>query len=418
VCGIVSNEMRLMLAALVAWQVVSSDMVTNASGKGNLMNSEYVRDNFEALVGTSSGCPLAFLWTSVSGYPSGVVDGGEESGHVKFSGLTFCSASEFDAIAELVLQMFEDGEIEAPKANRLAFHSSALYSAAAGRSGLGGPNGGWFRLEANKNFKGNAGLPETVDVLLRLIEEKYPCITFADLVTFTGAILTEAAGGPAIAWMAGRMDALHTPSNPPLAARLPDASFSIAAVNYFYTQIGLTEREIVALNSGGHSFGAADLTASGWNGSFTSAADVWPTPKNKYLVDTFAYQWEPQVVSSEIGTRIQYVLADGQGVDPFTEEGSHIIRLPSDVAILTQGGNLTAWAYEYSQNETLFLADFARIMQRVSQLGAGESWSIDESYVWLGMNGTATNYGTSISPQDGIPISSVNDGMEVLIGKN
>ena len=41
------------------------------------------------------------------------------------------------------------------------------------------------------------------------------------------------------------------------------------AVFYYYTNLGLTNREAVALTGGGHSIGGADVEATGWNGTFT-----------------------------------------------------------------------------------------------------------------------------------------------------
>lgn len=54
--------------------------------------------------------------------------------------------------------------------------------------------------------------------------------------------------------------------------------------------------------------------------------------------------------------------------------------------------------------------DYARVLQRISQLGAGKSWLLNpDQYEWLGVNGTATNYGTNIEPQLGDPPISSNE---------
>lgn len=364
---------------------------------------------------TGGGCPVAALWTAFSHYPADVNSGGPGEQAPKVLGYSLpsnCTSEEYNTISNCIIALWKEGELEAPKANRLAFHSAATYVASAGPGALGGPNGGWFKFPQNAEFEGNIGLPDTISTLIKLTKE-HPCITFADAVFFASAVLTEAAGGPPIAWIPGRRDAISTalgPTSPPLASRLPDASFASSAVQYFYTQMGLSSREMVALNGGGHSFGAADVSASGWNGSFTQAADVWPSPKNLYFIQTFNVRWVPQVVSSPKGKRIQYVIAPGQAAEPYTEDGSHVIRLPSDVALLTAGGTLTAWARYYAENETLFMEDFARVMQRMSQLGAGTSWQLSEGYVWLGLYGNATNYGSTILLQTGAPPDTATNG--------
>lgn len=396
----------------LAWLVLMSEAPTAAADPKYGMFAPAQR------ISAGGGCPLAALWTAFSNYPSDVnsVGGGEQAPTTRqlgYSSPSNCTPDEYNDISNAFLALWEEGELEAPKANRLAFHSAATYAAGAGPGALGGPNGGWFKFPQNADFKGNAGLADTISILMNFTAA-HPCITFADSVFFAAAVLTEAAGGPPIAWIPGRLDALDSTStisaSPPLAARLPDASFTTSAVQYFYTLMGLSSREMVALNGGGHSFGAADLSASGWNGSFTQAADVWPSPKNLYFIQSFNVRWVPQLVSSDNGKRIQYVIAPGQTAKAFTADGSHIIRLPSDIALLTAGGNLTAWARYYAENETLFLEDFARAMQRISQLGAGTSWQVSTEYVWLGLHGNATNYGPTILIQTGNPPGAATNG--------
>jgi len=245
---------------------------------------------------SSSGCPMAAFWTRFSGYPSQVNQ--EAVQHVTYSPQSNCTADQYRNISNALIRLWKNGTLEAPKANRLSFHSAATFTAASGPGAVGGPNGGWFQFPENMNFPENSALQDTISILLNLTRE-HTCITFADIVFFAGAVLTEAAGGPPIAWMPGRLDAIRkTPSpstaaikqsTPPLAARLPDASFTIAGVLYFYTQMGFSVREMVAINGGGHSFGGADPTGSGWNGSFTQADDAWPSPKNAFFTSTFSY---------------------------------------------------------------------------------------------------------------------------------
>lgn len=177
------------------------------------------------------------------------------------------------------------------------------------------------------------------------IVKKYPCITFADATTFVGAVLTEAAGGPAVAWMPGRSDADKTPENPVIAARLPDGTFTSSGVVYFYTQMGLTDRELAVLNGGGHSIGGAGASASGWNGTFTPYGGAsFPTPKNLYFVQTFENQWIPQVTKKSDGKlRLQYVLVGDDNEPIMSDRGAYVIRIPSDVAILLDGRQPTAW---------------------------------------------------------------------------
>lgn len=350
----------------------------------------------------TQGCPLAGVWTLGSDYPLGNVEGPLEGTQVKFSEPSSCSKEEFDAIAQKVLQDFDSGAVGAAESNRNIFHAAGTYSAVAGPNALGGVNGGWIRFQKNLDFAENAGLQGAVAYLGDLVKE-YPCITFADAIVFTGVILTEATGGPAVAFMPGRRDADKTPQNPLIAARLPDATFTSSGVVYYYTQMGLTDREIAAINGGGHSIGGAGPSNSGWNGSFTQFGDQWPTPNNLYFKQTFENQWVPQITNqnSDKAIRIQYVLVDQNNEPVLSESGKYIIRIPSDVAILLDGRSPTAWAYSYYKDENLFMTDYTRTLQRISQLGNGD-WSLNRTqYEWLGINGTAKNYGVDIEPLAG-----------------
>ena len=58
--------------------------------------------------------------------------------------------------------------------------------------------------------------------------------------------------------------------------------------------------------------------------------------------------------------------------------------------------------YSYFQDEDLLVKDYAWVLLRISQVGAGQGWIPDKTeYMWLGVNGTVTNCGVFIMPQGG-----------------
>ena len=376
--------------------------------QGSAANPSHILfSSFESAdIPNAQGCPLAALWSVGGSFPFDSVQGPlRNATNVSFSEPSNCTSAEFDAIAEQIQLDYANETVDGPGSNRALFHSAGTFSAVAGAGGLGGVDGGWLQFPENVAFPANAGLDETVEYIKGLVQQ-FPCITFADAVVFNGVIVTELAGGPAVAFMPGRRDASTTPTNPVLPSRLPDGSYNTAGVLSYYTQMGLSERELAVFNGGGHSLGGAHPENSGWNGSFTYASDKFPTPKNLYFIQTFENEWRPQiVVNSTTGTmRFQFVLLDSEGNPENDADGNYIIRIPSDTAILLGGERPTAWAYSYAKDEDLFMNDYARVLQRISQLGAGESWFLNpDQYVWLGVNGTATNYGTNIEPQFGDP---------------
>lgn len=82
----------------------------------------------------------------------------------------------------------------------------------------------------------------------------FECITHADLYTLAAAVATELAGGPAVGWSPGRVDAMGPgPAHPPLSSALPDGMMTGAADAAFFTRWGFTVREAVAI-LGGRSF--------------------------------------------------------------------------------------------------------------------------------------------------------------------
>lgn len=216
--------------------------------------SEILYSGFESAdIPSVQGCPLAAIWTIGGSYPFDSVQGPlVNAAGVSFSEPSNCTSDEFDAIAEQIQLDYANETVDGPGSNHVLFHSAGTFSAVAGSRVLGGVDGGWMQFPENVAFPANAGLDETVEYIKDLVQQ-FPCITFADAAVFNGVIITELAGGPAVAFMPGRRDAMKTPSNPVITSRLPDGSFNTAGVMSYYTQLGLTERELAAFNGGGHS---------------------------------------------------------------------------------------------------------------------------------------------------------------------
>lgn len=314
----------------------------------------------------------------------------------EFSAPSNCTADEYNSFASEVVDFVKQGTVKPATITRMAFHTCGTWSQSAQN---GGCSGAWHNYYNDASFPGNEGIQPALDGI-KSIKERYPCLTLADAWTFSGVVAQEWAGGPAVAWIPGRLDALSPgPTAPPFAARLPDGMFNAAGVQYNFLQYGMTEREIVALISGGHSFGGANVATTGWNGSFTPAGNSWPTPKNRYLRDMNDLEWVATTVP-ESG-RLQLVPAPGQNTQYTDASGNLVFRLPSDLA-LVESDYFGPWAAAYAANETLFLSDYSRIFQRTLQLGAGITWeplAADGDYKWRGLNGDWEGWGPYMDPQ-------------------
>ena len=263
------------------------------------------------------------------------------------------------------------------------------------------------------------------------------CITFADLYTLAASVATELAGGPAIGWSPGRIDAMGPgPAHPPLSSALPDGMMTGAADAAFFTRWGFTVREAVAIlggtkmfflyfiflrerdpslslrekiltlkktrelpllqknKKGGHSFGGADTTVSGWSMSFTTAGDDFPEPKNQYFIDLMKGSWV-EALAPQTGLP-QWNLLDPNSTDGSvvmdTEANKPVGRLPSDIALRVTRLYAEV-ANKYAADEKLFLDDFALTFEKLLALGASGVGVQGGNWRWKGFNGTWEGYG-------------------------
>ena len=121
-------------------------------------------------------------------------------------------------------------------------------------STLGGCDGAWMRFAPDMDVPQNGGTikaaREGLDKLKK-DNKAFSCITHADLYTLAASVATELAGGPAIGWSPGRIDAMGPgPAHPPLSSALPDGMMTGAADAAFFTRWGFTVREAVAILGG------------------------------------------------------------------------------------------------------------------------------------------------------------------------
>lgn len=158
----------------------------------------------------------------------------------------------------------------------------------------GGANG-TIRFDHELSHEVNAGISIALDTI-RPVKEKYPLISWADLIQMAGALAVELLGGPKINMVYGRLDAddsiddyttdtdtesddgsdreidlpVKKPQRATLSSKIPVAippypdgsnSADIHMRNVFY-RMGFTNKELVAL-MGAHTIGRAFQDRSG-----------------------------------------------------------------------------------------------------------------------------------------------------------
>ena len=136
---------------------------------------------------------------------------------------------------------------------RLAWHDAGSYSGACGS----------IRFDAEMAHGANAGLKKCI-AFLQPVKDKYPVLSWADIIQMAGAEAVRMAGGPAIAMRYGRVDATEPSKEGALPGALPpwNEKTPAAHLRAVFGRMGFGDREIVAL-SGAHTIGRAFKERSG-----------------------------------------------------------------------------------------------------------------------------------------------------------
>jgi L-ascorbate peroxidase len=209
----------------------------------------------------------------------------------------------------------------APAQLRLAFHDAGTYDV---KTHTGGAHGAIHLIEELSRPE-NTGWGQTCVELLVHVKERYPQISWADLVAISGAAAVQKCGGPVISIGLGRVDSLE----PAPEHRLPTTDEGAAKLRAHFEMMGLSDRDLVAL-SGGHTLGGAH------GRPFTKDPLTF---SNSYFQELLA-----------------------------TEQSADTGLLPSDRALLDDP-ELRAYVELYAQDEARFLQDFQEAYRRLTWLG-------------------------------------------------
>jgi len=200
-------------------------------------------------------------------------------------------------------QLWDDGSL-GPKFVRLAWHSSGTWDPV---TKTGGSNGAGMRFEAERSDPENNGLMEG-QAFLEPIKKKFPGISYSDLWVLAAYVFIEQSGGPAMEFTPGRVDHAdeNAPAMPPIG-RLPAAEKYIVkgqqdeqgrAMGWeklamhirdeVFGRMGFTDRETVALITGGHVYGRCHPQDTGYAGAWVEEPTKW---SNEYAADMVGDDW-------------------------------------------------------------------------------------------------------------------------------
>ncbi|XP_030522061.1 L-ascorbate peroxidase 2, cytosolic-like [Rhodamnia argentea] len=217
----------------------------------------------------------------------------------------------------------------APIVLRLAWHSAGTFDV---KSKSGGPFG-TIRHPAELAREANTGL----DIAVRLLEpikEQFPILSYADFYQLAGVVAVEITGGPEIPFHPGRPDK----NEPPPEGRLPEATNGPNRLRQVFGQMGLSDKDIVAL-SGGHTLGRCHKERSGFEGAWTT---------NPLIFDNSYFK--------------ELLSGDKEG----------LIKLPSDKALI-EDPVFRPLVEKYAADEDAFFSDYAEAHLKLSELGFADA---------------------------------------------
>ncbi|KAI6352529.1 hypothetical protein MCOR31_011864 [Pyricularia oryzae] len=119
--------------------------------------------------------------------------------------------------------------------------------------------------------------------------------------------------------------------------------------------MGFDDREIVAL-SGAHSLGRCHPANSGFEGKWVNNPTRF---SNQYFRLLLSEDWREKIVA---GTGLKQFVA----VDEVT--GDELMMLPTDLS-LTSDPVFARWVKVYRDDQDLFFADFAKVFDKLMELG-------------------------------------------------
>lgn len=211
---------------------------------------------------------------------------------------------------------------------RLAWHDAGTYDKT---TRTGGANGS-IRFPKELAHGANRGLQHAIPHI-ELLHRQVSQISYADLIQATSVASIEFAGGPAIPFRFGRVDAASDAECTP-DGRLPDATQGVPHLRDVFYRMGLGDLEIVAL-SGAHTLGKAWRENSGFEGPWTKNPTVFD---NSYFVELVE------------------------------KRDKGLLRLPSDEALLSDSG-MRQWVEKFAKDKQVFFEEYSKAHQKLSELG-------------------------------------------------
>jgi len=281
------------------------------------------------------------------------------------------------------LRVFIDEENCHPILIRLAWHDSGTYDQAfvASWPACGGANGS-IRFAPELAHGANAGLKKAI-LYLEPFNEKFPTLSWADLIQLASATALELAGGPKSPLRYGRLDVSSSEGCPP-EGRLPgayppfpgevDAATHLRQV---FGRMGFSDSEIVAL-SGAHTLGRAFKERSGvvsegygkGTGTVHTNAETGRPRLDSApgLGMAGGKSWTQRWLAFDNSYYTDGQHAGSTASEQKTSTGT-LLEMPTDAVLRTDPIFRRSYL-RYAHNPRAFFADFASAHAKLAELGS------------------------------------------------
>lgn len=265
---------------------------------------------------------------------------------------------------------------------RLAWHDSGTFDQRIpGWPQRGGANGGII-FDTELKMGANNGLPKAV-TYLKKFKEKYPAVSWADLIQMASALAVEAAGGPVIDMRYGRVSVEDDSQCAKPTSRegfagnagLPDAKppFGCGATsaadhlrNVFTKKMGFTDQEIVAL-SGAHTIGRAFKERSG-----TCPFGYTDAGATKHTKSTSFPRGDGQAgvgMAGGASWTTKWLSFDNSYFKEYKQKDPHLLWFPTDDALTTDPA-FKPFFEAFAADQSVFFKEYAAAHKKLSELGA------------------------------------------------
>lgn len=296
--------------------------------------------------------------------------------------------------ADRELRAFIDANNCNPILVRLAWHDSGTFDQRIESwPEKGGANAG-IRFDPELTMGANAGLSKAKGYI-QDIHDRYPMLSFADLIQMGSALSIEMAGGPKIEMKYGRVS-ITDPSqcagpksregfadNTGLPDAMPpfgsgDTTPAAHLRSVFGKKMGFNDQEIVAL-SGAHTIGRAFKNRSG-----TCPFGYLDSGASKYCKSTCVARADgkPGIGMAGGGAWTKnWLTFDNSYFTKWKEsvEDPDLVYFPTDVAVAEDPG-FKPFFDKYAADQSAFFADYAKAHKKLSELGC--KWEPPEGIVF------------------------------------